>query len=244
MKQLKVGDDWSNAPDSLGVGEGVLRVIRIEALGISPDLLPPMPEMKSPGAVIFPHPEKRLVDLTPRGPVAVAFWRWTVMPQNPPSAIIEPIELSFFDTVARQMRHVTISPQRVAMRNEALSVVPPPPAPGTSRTAQVTGATGIGLIIGVLAMLWGRGATGREQALWQLGLHPEQRALARAVRHGDAMATWRAARVMARRVRPGQEGQAAMADLEAALFGQGHPVPDLRALRHGLRRGGASRSFG
>ncbi len=130
VKQLKVADDWSNAPDNLSVGEGVLRVIRLEAVGISPDLLPPMPEMKSPGAVIFPHPEKRLVDLTSRGPVAVAFWRWTVMPQNPPSAIIEPIELSFFDTTTREMRRVTISPHRVAMRAEALSVVPPPPAPG------------------------------------------------------------------------------------------------------------------
>ncbi|WP_106744994.1 BatD family protein [Yoonia maritima] len=114
VRGLRVSDDWSNAPDQLSEGEGVLRVIRISALGASPDMIPPMPELTSPSALIFAHPEKRLVDLTSRGPEAIAFWRWTVTPTNGHSAILEPIRFSYFDTVAREMREVSISPQRVA----------------------------------------------------------------------------------------------------------------------------------
>ncbi|PRY77166.1 oxygen tolerance protein BatD [Yoonia maritima] len=114
VRGLRVSDDWSNAPDQLSKGEGVLRVIRISALGASPDMIPPMPELTSPSALIFAHPEKRLVDLTSRGPEAIAFWRWTVTPTNGHSAILEPITFSYFDTVAREMREVSIAPQRVA----------------------------------------------------------------------------------------------------------------------------------
>ena len=114
VRRIEVSDNWSNAPDQLAAGEGVLRVIRIEAVGIPPDLLPPMPDLKSPSALIFPHPEKRLVTLSPEGPVSVAFWRWTILPARPPSAILEPIKFEYYDTVAREMRSVTISAQRVA----------------------------------------------------------------------------------------------------------------------------------
>ncbi len=114
VRGLRVSDNWSNAPDQLAKGEGVLRVVRISALGASFDMIPPMPELTSPSALIFAHPEKRLVDLTPNGPEAIAFWRWTIMPRNAVSAILEPIEFSYFDTVERKVRTVTISAQRVA----------------------------------------------------------------------------------------------------------------------------------
>ncbi|MCY0096491.1 hypothetical protein [Hoeflea ulvae] len=114
VRRLQVADNWSNAPDQLAEGAGVLRVVRVSALGASPDMIPPMPELKSPSALIFAHPEKRLVDLTPRGPEAIAYWRWTVTPTNGNAAILEPIRFSYFDTVAREMRNVVISAQRVA----------------------------------------------------------------------------------------------------------------------------------
>jgi len=59
VHRLEIDDSWSNPPDQMKAGEGVLRVIRVEAFGASPDMLPPMPEMKSPSAHIFPHPEKQ-----------------------------------------------------------------------------------------------------------------------------------------------------------------------------------------
>ncbi|WP_298919155.1 hypothetical protein [uncultured Roseobacter sp.] len=114
VKSLKISDQWSNAPDQLEPGEGVLRVIRIEALGVTPEMIPPMPDLNSPSGMIFPHPDKRLAELSPAGPISYSFWRWTVRPGNDNSAIVEPISFQYFDTVTRQMQTVSISAQRVA----------------------------------------------------------------------------------------------------------------------------------
>ncbi len=113
-RSLRVSDQWSNAPDQLKPGEGVLRMVRLEALGVTPEMIPPMPELTSPSAMIFPHPEKRLVELTPEGPITYAFWRWTIRPSNDTSTIVEPLTFSYFDTRTRAAREVTISAQRVA----------------------------------------------------------------------------------------------------------------------------------
>lgn len=113
-KAVRVSDQWSNAPDQLKPGEGVLRVVRIEALGVTPEMIPPMPELKSPTGNIFPHPERRLIELTPEGPQSFAYWRWTIRPGNDTSTIVEPITFSYFDTFARVDREVTITAQRVA----------------------------------------------------------------------------------------------------------------------------------
>ena len=142
VRDLKISDDWSNAPDQLAEGEGVLRVIRLSALGASPDMIPPMPKLISPSALIFPHPEKRLVDLTPRGPVSIAFWRWTIQPRNGVSAILEPIEFSYFDTVQRQNVNVSISAQRIAYLpgSQALLPINEVPSPTRSRPLLLWGA--------------------------------------------------------------------------------------------------------
>ncbi|WP_158214523.1 BatD family protein [Phaeobacter sp. 22II1-1F12B] len=129
VRQLEISDQWSNAPDQLQPGEGVLRVIRIQAIGVSPDMIPPMPELHSPSAMIFPHPDKRFVELSPMGPVSIAFWRWTIRPTNNTSAIIEPIEFDYFDTTTRKMQTVTISAQRIAMEESAAPPGSPPPEP-------------------------------------------------------------------------------------------------------------------
>ena len=114
VHRLELEDSWSNPPDQLQEGSGVLRVIRVEAHGASPDMLPPMPELKSPSANIYPHPEKRMVELTPRGPVAIAFWRWTLRPTKNASAILEPLIVDYFDTVTRESKRAEISAQRIA----------------------------------------------------------------------------------------------------------------------------------
>ncbi|MFT6089971.1 hypothetical protein [Sulfitobacter sp.] len=114
VKSLKVSDQWSNAPDQLAPGEGVLRVVRVEALGVTAEMIPPMPTLHSPSAMIFPHPEKRFVELSPQGPQAFAYWRWTIRPSNDTSTIVEPLSFTYFDTVNRVDRQVTISAQRVA----------------------------------------------------------------------------------------------------------------------------------
>lgn len=122
VRRLQITDEWSNAPDQLASGEGILRVVRISALGVSPDMIPPMPKLSSPSAMIFAHPEKRLVDLTPSGPVSIAFWRWTIQPRNGVSAILEPIEFEYFDTTLRKTVNVVISAQRIAYLPSETSV--------------------------------------------------------------------------------------------------------------------------
>lgn len=122
VRRLQITDEWSNAPDQLASGEGILRVVRISALGASPDMIPPMPKLSSPSAMIFAHPEKRLVDLTPSGPVSIAFWRWTIQPRNGVSAILEPIEFEYFDTTLRKTINVAISAQRIAYLPSETSV--------------------------------------------------------------------------------------------------------------------------
>ncbi|MBP0484774.1 BatD family protein [Sagittula salina] len=129
VRRLQIADTWSNTPDQLKPGEGVLRVIRIEALGATPEMIPPMPELQSPSAMIFAHPERRMAELTPLGPVTYAFWRWTIQPTNDRSAIVEPIRFSYFDTENRVMRDVTITAQRIAYDAAALPPVPAPVAP-------------------------------------------------------------------------------------------------------------------
>lgn len=114
VRSLRITDDWSNAPDQLATGEGVLRIVRLEALGATPEMAPPMPNLTSPSAMIFPHPEKRLVELTPDGPLTHIFWRWTIRPTNDVSTIVEPLSFDYFDTTHNVAREVTITAQRVA----------------------------------------------------------------------------------------------------------------------------------
>ena len=150
VRRLEISDQWSNAPDQLKPGEGVLRVIRIQAIGVSPDMIPPMPELHSPSAMIFPHPDKRFVELSPMGPVSIAFWRWTIRPTNNTSAIIEPIEFDYFDTTTRKMQTVTISAQRIAMEESAAPPSMPPPEPARLHPLLMT----LGFVVALGAGTW------------------------------------------------------------------------------------------
>ncbi|MFD1343095.1 hypothetical protein, partial [Litorisediminicola beolgyonensis] len=161
VRQLRVADDWSNAPDLLKPGEGVLRVVRVEAVGVPPDMIPPMPELRSPSAMIFAHPEKRLVELSPEGPVSVAFWRWTIRPSGDVSAILEPIQFDYYDTRDRTPRRVVISAQRVAYDESTLGSAPPPPEPVALHPLAAALALGLGLLGGLTALLAGRRWGGR-----------------------------------------------------------------------------------
>ncbi|XDA99020.1 hypothetical protein AB1M95_03710 [Sulfitobacter sp. LCG007] len=157
VRALRISDDWSNAPDQLQPGEGVLRVIRLEALGVTPEMIPPMPELVSPSAMIFAHPERRMAELTPEGPVTYAYWRWTIRPTNGVSAIVEPITLRYFDTVNRVEREATISPQRVAFGDPV-----PLPGGGAPRirqgTASLPGWPLLAVALATFALVLGLGA--------------------------------------------------------------------------------------
>ena len=227
--RLQVSDEWSNAPDQLKPGEGVLRVVRVEALGATPEMIPPMPELTSPSAMIFPHPEQRLVELTPEGPVTYAFWRWTIQPTNDVSAIVEPVNFSYFDTVNRQMRHVTISPQRVAYGdvtpNAAASVTTDktPMAQGRLTGWPLALVAGLVFIGGVVFGLRNWQIRGLSRLARTLGLDPMTRQLRLAAKQSDGPGVRRAASAIIRRDGPNPDRMALLARLDRTLFAPGRP---------------------
>lgn len=235
-KWVKVSDQWSNAPDQLTPGEGVLRVVRIEALGVTPEMIPPMPVLASPSAMIFPHPDKRLVDLTANGPVTYAFWRWTIRPANTTSTIVEPLEFTYFDTLNRQHRTVTISAQRVAYGNvvpkarvepKAVAVVPVR-LPGWP-IALVAGLIFAG---GITAGLSGWRLTGLA-ALQRFALFdPLARKLRGAARAGAARKVRRAAHAIVLRDGLTPARRALLIDLDHSLFDPGASRMDLTVFAH------------
>ena len=230
---LEVSDQWSNAPELLKPGEGVLRVIRIEALGVMPEMIPPMPDMTSPSAMIFPHPEKRLVELSPAGPITYAFWRWTIRPTNNISTIIEPITFSYFDTENRVHREVTISAQRVAYGDLEGPSAPPsetaPPEPATL-PGWPLGLLGVGVFaLGLTGALRERRIVGL-RALERLGpFDPLARRLRMAARAGDLRQMRRAAAAILDRDGISERRVQLLRELDAGVFRPGAPGIDMRA---------------
>lgn len=234
VKGLKVSDNWSNAPDQLAPGEGVLRVVRLEALGVTPEMIPPMPDLTSPSAMIFPHPEKRFVELSPHGPISYAFWRWTIRPGNDTSTIVEPLSFAYFDTVGRVERSVTISAQRVAYGEvipEARETAANRPALGQARLP----GWPFGLVAAVVffgGAVWA--GRGREisglRALHRFALFdPLARGLARSARAGEVAQTRRAASRILARDGPSPTRSALLRRLDQSVFGPGGEPGDLRA---------------
>ena len=228
---LRVSDDWSNAPDLLQPGEGVLRVVRLEALGVTPEMIPPMPELTSPSAIIFPHPEKRLVELTPEGPVTYAFWRWTIRPSNDTSTIVEPLRFSYFDTINRNLRDVTISAQRVAygaVTGPAASVA----VSGVGAATRLPGwpvavIAGVVLVAGTIAGVGGRTIIGVRAVYRFAFLDPLARRMRRAARAGDMAGVRRLSTDMIRRDGLSKPRMALLDMLDQALFDPRHPTFNL-----------------
>lgn len=242
VKSLRISDQWSNAPDQLVPGEGVLRVIRVEALGVTPEMIPPMPELKSPSAMIFPHPDKRFVELSPGGPQSIAFWRWTIRPGNDTSAIVEPLSFEYFDTENRVTRTVTISPQRVAYGDfasarpsagEALEVAEPAQLPGWPVAVLAVLICSSGIVLG----LYGRQLSVLK-AFEQFSLFdPLARQMRRAARLNDLPRLRRAAAALLARDGPSQHRRALLSQLDRAVFGPGRALGPLGAFaRSFLRR--------
>lgn len=239
VRRLRISDRWSNAPDQLAPGEGVLRIVQIEALGVTPEMIPPMPELTSPSAMIFPHPEKRLVELTPEGPMTYAFWRWTIQPTNDTSTIVEPMSFEYFDTTTREAREVTVSAQRVAYGSvvpEASSLQPaeppaPYPLPGWPAALLAAGVFAIGLG----GSFWGRRFTGR-RALERYSLFdPLRQSLRRAARRKDLSGVRQTAAAILRRDGGSPEKRALLHDLDRSVFDPRKTPADLQDfVRHFL----------
>lgn len=225
-RSLRVRDQWSNPPDQLQPGDGVLRIIHLQAVGVTPEMIPPMPELTSPSAMIFAHPEKRLVELSPDGPVTHAFWRWTLRPTNDRSGVLEPLEVPYFDSTQREHRTVQISATRVAYG----SVVPDGPAPIAEMPLQgrlpgwpVLALFGSVFLVVLLGSLRGWRVVGAEGLRRFAMFDPLARALARAARAGDLAQVRRVAARMGARDGMTPARRALLAQLDRAIFDPAAP---------------------
>lgn len=229
VRKLRISDQWSNAPDQLKRGEGVLRVIRLEAVGVTPEMIPPMPELRSPSGLVFPHPDKRLVELSPEGPITYAFWRWTIRPGNDTSAVVEPLKLEYFDTLTRKPYEIDISAQRIAYGD----VIPTAPRSEDRDNVESTvrlpgwpiGLLGIcvfalGLVVALSGWRW----TGASALQRFKVFDPLNRQLLRAGRDGDAIKARRIAAQILVRDGPSAGRRSLLADLDKILFDE-HPKP-------------------
>ncbi|WP_282062267.1 hypothetical protein [Roseobacter litoralis] len=237
VKSLKISDQWSNAPDQLAPGEGVLRIIRIEALGVTPEMIPPMPELTSPSAAIFAHPEKRFVELSPQGPLSYAFWRWTIRPSNDTSTIVEPLSFDFFDTQARVDRTVTISAQRLAYGTVVPDEQPPRAQDAYPASVQLPDwpfamLAGVICVIGAFFSLMGRRLSGVEALTRFHLLDPLARQLKRAALAGDVALSRRTAAAILRREGPSGQRQRLLSELDSSIFSA---AQDRTSLRHFAR---------
>ncbi|MGK7755762.1 MULTISPECIES: hypothetical protein [unclassified Roseovarius] len=232
VRRLEVSDTWSNAPDQLVPGEGVLRVIRVEALGATPEMIPPMPELNSPSGMIFAHPEKRLIQLTPEGPKTIAFWRWTVRPGNDVSAVVEPLSFDYFDTTTRETRTVEIDAQRVAYGArlprsgaDAQAATGPEPAEAVLPGGPALGAALAVFVAALMLGLRGRSWSGLPRVSdWVPALHPKRRALRRAARAGRVGEMRQALVALSQAGRGAETYRARLAELDRAIFaGTGEP---------------------
>lgn len=224
VRRLRISDQWSNAPDQLQPGEGVLRVIRIEALGVTPEMIPPMPELTSPSAMIFAHPDQRFVELSPEGPLTYAFWRWTIRPTNDTSAVVEPMSFSYFDTTTRETHTVTISAQRVAYGADG---APDPSLPAATTTPpaesrlpgwEMAGLAFLVFVMGLILSIRGRQITGAKALQRFSFFDPLARDLRKAARTRDLAALRRAARAILSRDGPSGPRQQLLAELDRSVF--------------------------
>jgi hypothetical protein len=193
-------EEWSGGDaEALRPGQPLTRTVRLTVLGVTPDRVGPQPSLKSDTVFAFPEAEERSVTLTPDGPVSVVTWRWSILPDTPRPTVVEPVVIHWFDTVARQMRTLTLPPKRIAVaadvfgverRGDALQRLAPFAAPT---------AAALAFCAGLVAALRGWRPAGALRS----AAAPFRRArlrlrLRRAVEIGDAFAARRLARAMAR----------------------------------------------
>ncbi len=242
---LTVTDSWDRAPDQLGQAELAHRTVTLEALGVEPGRLPPAPDMRSPGIMSFSDPEERSHELTPEGPISRVTWRWTVRSITSTPAIIEKVQIPWFDTTTRELREAVLAEQRVGLAGSEAVIE----RPETLITRSAAFALPVGLVLGALVaaflLIPGLRIRNRKELsglLRRFSPDPLAADLHRAARRGDAAAVRFAARRLLRR-----EGQAATRDspveaelgrLDRALFAQdpGETQVDLRAFVRSLLR--------
>lgn len=144
---LTLADSWDRPPDALLQAEVAHRTLRLEAVGLTADRLPPAPLIRTPGIIAFAYPPERVTEITPQGPVARVKYQWDIKPVSQDAADLPPIEVSWFDTRARVMRVASVALVRIKLQSVQAAA---------RQATQAKAASGWGLLsVAAGALLWG-----------------------------------------------------------------------------------------
>jgi hypothetical protein len=239
-RSVTITDVWEPRPDRIGLNDTARRTITIEAEGLTADRLPPAPNMRAPGLILFAGPGERKTIATDRGPVARAVYRFDVRPVSGDPAQMPAVHIPWFDVVQRRMRDAAIPARTVAFINPMAlraGTSERQAAPSSLWTPMIAAASFIWAA--ALAFLAATSPFWRARlSLWFGPIRRPMGAVRRAARNNDSRA-FRAAIKRLSRSAPGRWRAVAsapavaapLAALDAALFGAGaHPAPPLAPL--------------
>jgi hypothetical protein len=236
---IKITDEWDRPPDQLVPGDLAKRTVSLEAIGVMPQALPPSPDMKGSGVIVFTDPEERSSRVTPNGPISRVTWRWTLRPVSSSAGELRPVTIPWFDTSTRQMRELTLARQTIGLAQET-ALPKNDRRPGANTVVSHTASAGVlaGLLCGLALFMPGlrlRPAAELRDQLGRLVPSPRLKKIKRAARNGDIMAARNAtAQWLLELSRRGCVADptllTALADLDRHLFAPGH-ITDARRLR-------------
>ncbi|MTH60263.1 BatD family protein [Paracoccus litorisediminis] len=224
-RSLKVTDELSGDPARIRDDQTILRRITLTAEGTMAHLLPARPELREPWLISFTSPERRETRLTEHGPVAFVQWEWHLRPITGEQGTLPPMRFSWFDTNKRELRGEITPPIPFGygkLNQNIGGTAKPGGAQGWLLAALATGGA-----LGLIAMLWGKGArplSALAQHWHRLRPNPALPALRLAAGQPDLFALRRAAEDYARAEQAAGRAapRAALARLDRALFG---PAP-------------------
>jgi hypothetical protein len=229
-RDVRVTDEWDRAPDRLVPGDLAQRTVTLEAVGVAPQFLPPAPDMKGTGLIVFKDPEERSTRITPDGPISRVRWRWTIRPASSASAELQPVTMPWFDIETRQVRELQIPAQNVGFAPQAAQ-----PSIGSASWPRkridhgAAAGWSIGLVCGLSILMSGRQFKPIPELLDQLswrGPRPAFREFRRATRREDLRAARHAAARWVEHLKedgrtPNYPVMAILRDLDRHLFARG-----------------------
>jgi hypothetical protein len=241
---VSVTESWSQVPDEIKPGTLARRTIKVEAVGLTGDRLPPPPPMLAPGTIAFRGPVERETVITEDGPIARGTYVWDLRPVSASPAQLPAVNIRWFDTQARHMRDSALPAVWVALvgtlvhpSHEVQHIVGPL-SPGPL-AAGLTGFVWTAALLGFAFLPRARPPSRRV-----LASRRALRALGRSARGGNAadfstelnrLARTDAARWQAVAAMP--EVSSRLAGFDRARFGRGNDaLPPLPPIAEAVRR--------
>ncbi|MBX2854090.1 MAG: BatD family protein [Rhodobacteraceae bacterium] len=236
-RDVVIEERWDRLPDQLEFGQSAQRTVTFTALGASPEMLPPTPDLSTAGLHVFPHPEERSRRLTQEGPISTVTWRWTVTLLRPEAVVLSEVSIPWFDTDARTLRTEILPRYRVALAEAADPIRESLLGRWITSHAPILGML-LGFALGVLILFKGRRLETWRSILAKLSASPARscrRDIRRAAWRGDIAGLRAAAYRMAQlTAEPGSEAVSvsrAVSGLDAHLFAGSAPPPSKEIIR-------------